>query len=195
MATQRLQTARLVARAMPQKLLAGRRRETPRRIAEPPRLGYSTTTMVGVCVASPAFIRFFLTRKLPRGRPSSPHFLIFQRSSARGECAAAAPRPGAMALHPGHFAVYWPRRPRNAAVSIRRLFGGSRFPGGDFRAFPLPNALAMSAGRRANGRFRSPPRLSAGPKVLPDVPRSDWPPAVPLPREVTAKASRFKIVV
>jgi hypothetical protein len=85
---------------------------------------------------------------------------------------------------------------RNAAVSIRRLFDGSRFPGGDFRAFPLPNALAMSAGRRANGRFRSPPRLPAGPKVLPvDVPRSDWPPAVPLPREVTAKASRFKIAV
>jgi hypothetical protein len=92
--------------------------------------------------------------------------------------------------------TYWSQRPRTAAVSIRRLFDGSRFPGGDFRAFPLPNALAMSARRRANGRFRSPPRLFVGAEVLPvDVPRSDWPPAVPLPIEVTAKALRFKIVV
>ena len=92
--------------------------------------------------------------------------------------------------------AYWPQRPRNAAVSIRRLFDGSRFPGGDFRAFPLPNALAMSARRRANGRFQRPPRLFVGAKVLPvDAPRSDWPPAVPLPREVTAKALRFKIAI
>eukprot|EP01046_Picozoa_sp_COSAG06_P087208 COSAG06_NODE_33726_length_485_cov_0.860104_1_plen_44_part_10 len=39
----------------------------------------------------------------------------------------------------------------------------------------------------------APPRLFVGAKALPaDAPRSDWPPAVPLPREVTAKALRIK---
>ena len=80
-----------------------------------------------------------------------------QLARPRGMACDAQPLGGPGVLARGAPA-YWPQRPRNAAVSIRRLFDGSRFPGGDFRAFPLPNALAMSAGRRANGRFRSPPR-------------------------------------